>query len=79
MSEFEFQRLSLSGRADVLWSKGEYLGEVIYYRQQVKLYSLFSFFVEVWYNPDKGMIEKIEIATNSDLNKYLGRIKIDTF
>jgi len=74
MSTSEYVRLSLNDRAQILWDQGTYLETVVYYGQTVKLYSLHSFFVEVFYSPVTQSIEKIEVAYKDDLKKYLGRI-----
>lgn len=73
----EYVTLSLNDRAEVLWDQGNYLETVVYYGYTLKLYSLSSFFVEVYYSPITQSIEKIEVAYEEDLKKYLGRIKLD--
>lgn len=61
----------------MLWDLGTFLETEVYYGYTVKLYALHSFFVEVYYTPVTQSIEKIEVAYEDDLKKYLGRIKIN--
>jgi hypothetical protein len=67
-------------RAGLLLEKGVFLESVIYYGYTVKLYSLYNFFVEVYYRKDHDRhdrIEWIDVAEDDDLTKYLGKVKID--
>jgi hypothetical protein len=77
MSSDEYLQWSLTDRASMLWDKGTYLETTVYYGYTVKLYSLHSFFVEVYYSPEKEFIEKIVVAEMDDLKKYLGQISIN--
>ena len=68
---------SLDIRAVLLWKKGQFLQDrVVNNRQQVKIYSLFNFFVEVWVNlKNVQELEKIiALETEMDWNGYLGSI-----
>jgi hypothetical protein len=72
----EYSSLSFDDRAAILWDLGMYLEDVDYYNQKVVLYSLFSFFVEVYYNVENNQIERLTVADEADLKKFLGRIDV---
>jgi hypothetical protein len=42
----------------------------------VKLYSVKSFFVEVFYNSEEMKIERVEVVEGSGLNKFLAAINL---
>jgi hypothetical protein len=77
MSIPDFVTLSIDERATILWDQGTYLETDVYYGRTVKLYALHSFFVEVYYSSVTQSIEKVEVAYEQDLKKYLGKIKIE--
>jgi hypothetical protein len=74
MTADEYRQFSLHGRAELLWEKGQYLETIPYYGYQVRLYLLYSFFVEVYVKEEIESIEPLE-----DLSRYVNRIRIDTF
>jgi hypothetical protein len=79
MRKEEYLFWTKSDRAGLLWDKGVFLESVIYHGYTVKLYSLYNFFVEVYYRKDHRheRIEWIDVAEDDDLHKYLGKVKID--
>jgi hypothetical protein len=79
MSSDEYLKWSLTDRASMLWDQGTYLETTMYYGYTIKLYSLHSFYVEVYYSQEKEFIDKIIVAEIDDLKKCLGRIEIDAF
>jgi hypothetical protein len=59
MTKQEFNQKEINERADILWRDGVFIEDrVIYNRYQIKVYSLKSFFVEVWVNVQDLKIEK---------------------
>jgi hypothetical protein len=76
MTADNYSTLTFDERASILWDRGTFLETVDYYNQAVNLYSLYSFFVEVYYNSADNQIEKLEVAGPDELKKYLGRIEI---
>jgi hypothetical protein len=73
-----FNTLSIEDRLAIVWDMGLYLDSVNYYRYKAYLYALGSFFVEIFYHQDSAQIEKVEIASEDNLIKYLNRIDINT-
>jgi len=46
-----------------------------YYNHTINLYSLFDFFVEVWYSPGNNKIEKIEVLkSEKTLDLYIDKM-----
>jgi hypothetical protein len=76
MSETEYGSLAFDERAAILFDIGTYLEDVDYYNQTVVLYSVYSFFVEVYYSSESNEIVKMDVAGEEALQKYLGRIDV---
>lgn len=72
----DFVVLSLNDRAQILWDQGKYLETIEYYGYRVNLYALANFFVEVYYSPVTQSIDKIDVAYENDLKKYISMIKL---
>ncbi|HCW06658.1 MAG TPA: hypothetical protein DGG95_04750 [Cytophagales bacterium] len=62
--------------AERIWNNGCFLIAIDYYGYKISLYSLGTDFYEIFYNPRTNEIEKISLATEDDLKKYLNRISI---
>jgi hypothetical protein len=63
--------------AERVWKEGTYQITIEYYGYRVSLYSVNADFYEVFYNSTENKIEKINLATEDDLKKYLNRIKLN--
>ncbi len=61
ISKTKFRQLSITQKGEYVFREGDYIGLREYYNHKINLYSLFDFFVEVWYFPAENKIEKIEI------------------
>jgi len=80
MSPIEYNQLSLDERAELVFTEGKYTADIAeYYRHKVVLYALYNFWVEVFYNLDDNVVEAVRLAGPEKLDKYLNRIKIDSF
>ena len=77
MTDKEYAALSFDERSSILWDIGIFLDAVDQVNQTVKLFSLYSFFVEVYYNLGNKQVEKLHVAGPDELAKYLGRISIE--
>jgi hypothetical protein len=71
-----FNALPFEERAMIHRKHGKFLSytDVDYYR--VQFYEIDGYFVEVWYNPLKKVIEKIEMPEYKELDKHLDSIKL---
>jgi hypothetical protein len=76
MTKENFNILTLEERCRTLWYEGKYLDSVKYYRYKATLYSVGSFFVEVLCYQDSSEIERVEVAQDDTLVKFLNRIDI---
>jgi hypothetical protein len=76
VTEKEFNLLTFDERVSMLWDIGIFLDTIDHLNQNVKLYSLYSFFVEVYYNMNNKQVIKLNIAGPDEMTKYLGRITI---
>ena len=78
MTSSEFIQLSLSERMDVINQKGLFVAQRSYYNHDINLYTIFGYFVEVWYANFENRITKIQIADRTlvEIN-YLKNININ--
>lgn len=69
---------SLHRQIGLLYEHGSCVMSIRYYRYKVNLYLLGDFYLEVFYNPKKDVIEKIEPldVTHSRMNFYAAQIKL---
>jgi hypothetical protein len=77
MTDKEYGSLTFEEKASILWDVGIFVDAIDYRNQTVKLYSLYSFFVEVYYNIGNKHVENLAIAGPEEMTKYLGRITIE--
>jgi hypothetical protein len=76
----EFNATPIDDRAKYLWENGRYIESLPgYYNHNINLYSLHNYYVEVYLEIGTNEIQLIHAVRTEDLQKYLGRIKIDTF
>jgi hypothetical protein len=71
-----FSSLPPKKRCDLLLEEGQFLDSVKWYRFEASLYAFNSFFVEVLCYQDSSQIEKIEVAREQTLAKYLNRVDV---
>jgi len=58
----KIQKLSLNAKGEWVFQEGKYIGMREYYNHSINLYSLYDFFVEVWYSPTENKIEVMEFV-----------------
>ena len=70
---------SLDNKADLVWDIGMHVDErIIYNKYIIKMYSIYSFFVEVWIDVKTLKIDKIQALENSqDWQGYLKSIRLE--
>lgn len=75
ISKTKFQKLSLNAKGEWVFQEGQYIGMREYYNYSINLYTLYDFFVEVWYSPDENKIEKIEVLeSEKTLDLYIDKM-----
>jgi hypothetical protein len=71
-----FNSLSLGDKRKFLWDQGKYVLTTDFYGSRVKLFSLYTSFVEVYYHPVEKKVMRISIAGDPELKKHLAGIKV---
>jgi hypothetical protein len=71
MTSLEFNNLSLSHQSSFLWEQGVLLSSRSGYFESVDLYSLHNFFVEVYFSPEKSLLDRITIPDTEGVVLYL--------
>lgn len=74
MDKIQFENLSLEDKAKLVWEEGTYVETLEYYNAKINLHSIGSVFIEVYYNVSTNEIEKISIADDVEMKKYLNNI-----
>jgi hypothetical protein len=75
---YEYNQFTPDEQAELLWDKGVFLINRMDDKYSYNLYSLFDFFVEVWYDSKKNSIYKFRtFKTVEALEPYLDRINLD--
>jgi len=76
MNERQFKEFELNERMDIINQEGDYVGMREYYAQRINLYTVYGFFVEVFYSPNENKITKVQVA-NRELVDLMYSEKID--
>lgn len=77
MKESEFLALLQQERVELLFDEGRELMNRIYVFYNIKLYSLFNFYVEIWYKQTTNKIDKVKIVKLTDVvHLYESQINI---
>lgn len=75
---YEYNSLEDDQKATLLWDQGIFLMNRVDEKYSYNLYSLFDFFVEVWYDSKNNSIEKFRtFKTLEALEPYLDRIDLN--
>jgi hypothetical protein len=71
-----FNSLPLVEKRKFLWEQGRYVLTTDFYGARVKLFSLGTSFIEVYYHPVERRVMRISVANEPDLKKHLTGIKV---
>ncbi|MGK7396212.1 MAG: hypothetical protein ACNS62_16665 [Candidatus Cyclobacteriaceae bacterium M3_2C_046] len=72
-----FRNLSLSSKSNFLWSEGEHILSRIADGYYIKLYTIYGFYVEVYYKPPEMQIERISVLdSRKALDNYTDHIQL---
>lgn len=78
ISLYEFNRLDIDSKYSLVWEHGVFLMNRYEGNFKINLYSLFDFFIEIWYQSEMSSIEKIRTFKSLEaLEPYLEKIKLD--
>jgi hypothetical protein len=71
MDQSQFTELSFAEKADTVLAHGKPIASRQYYNQDIILFLVYGFFVEVWYNDNQKDIEEIkEVEKTKVLSLY---------
>ncbi len=74
----EFIKMSLTQKTEQLWNYGEFISEKVYYDNNISLFLLDNFLVELFFNRVHKEIVGIEIQENSQiLYEYVKNLELD--
>lgn len=79
MTSSQFIKLGLSERMEVINQKGLFVAQRSYYNHDINLYTIFGYFVEVWYANFENRITKIQLANDTLIElHYLEKVDISS-
>lgn len=78
ITHIEFLSLSLQEKIKLLFQNGNFIVAIRYYGYKINLYLLNNFYVEVFYNHKRDIIERIELlpAFHSRMKFYSDQITL---
>lgn len=78
IEEEEFIELKMHEKIRLLYEEGSFVTNIRYYGYKVNLYLLNNYFVEVFYNHKKDMVEKVELMdrTHTRVKFYADQINL---
>lgn len=79
MKDNSFSKLSLRDKNLLIDDVAAHLLSIEFYDHRVHLYALNNFFIEAYHNIETREIERISVAEDGDLDKYLSQITIQPF
>lgn len=78
MGLYEFNILNKDDKARILWNSGVFLMNRFENGYSINLYSLFDFYVEVWYLSQTNEIERLHTFKSLEkLQPFIERINLD--
>jgi len=78
LSKVEFMNISFFEKVKKVYFEGEFIVAIRYYEYKINLYLYNNFYVEVFYNHKKDMIDKVEVLSYqpSRIKFYADQIKL---
>lgn len=67
MDDKKFSKLPIKEKIYLIFEHGNEIATRQFLYFNIKLYTLFGFFAEVWYVPSGNKIEKVEILTTDEI------------
>lgn len=78
MDKDEFTRLSIPEKMELVWREGEFISEKVYYDNNISLFLIEDFLVEVFFNRVYNEIVGVEIQHNYQiLFEYVKDLELD--
>lgn len=78
ITKHEFNHMELHKKLHLLYTEGEFVVSIRYYKHKINLYLLDNFYVEVYYNPKTDRIDQVKVlhSTRSKMKFYADQIRI---
>jgi len=67
MTRDEFIKLTIPQKMEQLWTEGEFISEKAYYDNNISLFLMDNFLVEVFFNRSYNDVVSIEIQENNQI------------
>lgn len=67
MTKDEFIKLTIPQRMEFLWKEGEFISEKVYYDNNISLFLMDTYLVEVFFNRMYNEIVSVEIQENNQI------------
>ena len=69
MTEKEFIRLKIQDQLMIVFDSGEEIASRLYVGFNIKLYSVFDFYIEIWYIKNESKIDRINIIDTEKVSR----------
>ncbi|MCI5057251.1 MAG: hypothetical protein MRY83_14145 [Flavobacteriales bacterium] len=77
LNKEEFRVLDIHDKMHLLYTKGDFVSYRIFQNQKIKLYAIFGFFVELWYDRKNYRISRISLVSRDIVELlYLDKISL---
>jgi hypothetical protein len=73
-----FDRLDFASKENAVSKFASLIFAMPYYHYMIRLYSWDRYFIEVYFDTEVKKVTRIARATDSDMEKYLSKIKLDS-
>ncbi len=70
MTPSQYKEFDLNERMDIVNLHGSFVGSRSYYNHSINLYTVYGFFVEVWYANYENRITKVQVANRQLVDLY---------
>lgn len=67
MTREEFIKLTIADKVEQLWSEGDFISQKVYYDNDISLFSMNDYLVEVFFNRVSNEIIGVEIQENNQI------------
>lgn len=67
MNKDEFVKLTIPQRLEYLWAEGEFISQKVYYENDISLFLMDNFLVEVFFNRIYNDVVGVEIQENNQI------------
>jgi len=69
MTEKEFIKLKIQDQLMIVFESGEEIASRLYAGFSIKLYSIFDFYIEVWYIKNENKVDRLNIIDTEKVSR----------